>query len=382
MEVEASLDTDVLIIGAGPYGLSLAYDLHGRGVSCQVFGKPMSLWFDHVLPQVQLRSDWRASQLYSRDGVLDLSQYLRKHFDAGQARALLQERVPAELFREYLRWALATIPVQAIQQKIVALDQAPDGFIAQSDQGVTVRARRVVIATGIESHRYLPPVLSQFPSSAVVHGWEVSRYVAMQGRQMLVVGGGQSAAEAVALLSEKNSVTWVHRAPLIFFSEPINLPKPLFNMALRLSALFYHLPDSLRERLGRRFVATTITPDLQPLLHHPRVRRYQADVVDLGLQNGGTGPFSTKLQQSFDHVVACTGYRYSLATLGFLSQKMLSGIASRNGRPLLRRDFTTTVPHLYMIGGIAEPSHGPAQRFMFGCSIATRRVGDSLAAAH
>jgi cation diffusion facilitator CzcD-associated flavoprotein CzcO len=372
------MHTDVLIIGAGPYGFSLAYELHARGIPFRIFGKPMSLWFDHVLPNVQLRSDWRASQLYSRDGRLALTRYLKEHYDAVKAESLLQGRVPTALFRDYLRWAMTQIPAHTIEQKIVSLERGARSFIATTDQGSTVQARRVVIATGIESHRHLPAPLAELPSALLIHGWEVNRYVAMQDRRILVVGGGQSAGEAVALLSAKNAVTWVHRSPLIFFSEPINLPKPLFDLALRLSTLFYHMPTRLRERLGRRFVQTTITPDLRPFLLNQCIQRRQADASQLDLQISGNSLFSKLLDQSFDHVLACTGYRYSLSTLGFLSAQLQSQIASQQGRPVLRRDFATTVPQLYMIGGIAEPSHGPAQRFMFGCGTATRRVGEAL----
>jgi cation diffusion facilitator CzcD-associated flavoprotein CzcO len=36
--------TDVAIIGAGPYGLSLAAHLRGRGVRYRIFGEAMRFW--------------------------------------------------------------------------------------------------------------------------------------------------------------------------------------------------------------------------------------------------------------------------------------------------------------------------------------------------
>src|SRR6185369_17203591 len=48
-EPDLSLATiDIAIIGAGPYGLSLAAHLRDRGRSFRVFGSPMRFWSDHM----------------------------------------------------------------------------------------------------------------------------------------------------------------------------------------------------------------------------------------------------------------------------------------------------------------------------------------------
>src|SRR5205085_89196 len=47
--------TDVAIIGAGPYGLSLAAHLRSRGVRFGIFGKPMQAWLD-MSPGMYLKS--------------------------------------------------------------------------------------------------------------------------------------------------------------------------------------------------------------------------------------------------------------------------------------------------------------------------------------
>lgn len=373
-----TVKTDVLIIGAGPYGVSLAYDLYRRKVPFQVVGKAFSLWFDHLVPGIQLRSDWRASQLYSRDGHLDIDRYLRMHYSPKKAYSVKQGRVPSALFQDYLRWVLTELPFKVVDERILELHQDGSDFVAQTSSGGELRARRVVCATGIESHRNLPRELASLP--AVVHGWNTSEYCSMKNHRLLVVGGGQSAAEAIACLGDSNQITWVHRSPLVFFSEPINLPKPLFDLALRLSAIFYRLPRGARSLLGRRFLESTITPDLESTVMRKSISRLQMDVADLGLMVGGPERvYSQQLNEAFDKVIACTGYRYALSTIRFLSRDLLRRIASLHQVPVLNRHYETSLKNLYMVGGIAEPTHGPAQRFMFGCRDATRTVGAALA---
>ena len=55
---------EVAIVGAGPYGLSLAAHLHDRQIDFQIFGKPMEFWRDHMPKGMHLKSDGFASNLY------------------------------------------------------------------------------------------------------------------------------------------------------------------------------------------------------------------------------------------------------------------------------------------------------------------------------
>ncbi len=213
----------------------------------------------------------------------------------------------------------------------------------------------------------------------MAHSWDVGAFEGTTGKRVLVVGGGQSAAEVLAHLARTNQVTWVHRSGLVFFAEPINLPRPLFALVLRLSAGMFFLPPPLRRVLGRVFVASTITPDLKATVLDRGIRRLRADVSALGLEEGPGGLHSPALDGSFDSVISCTGYRYSLETLRYLDPALRGQIeTAAPGIPRLGYDFATSVPGLYMIGGLAEPTHGPAQRFMMGCRTATLRVSRAL----
>jgi cation diffusion facilitator CzcD-associated flavoprotein CzcO len=54
----------VIIVGAGPYVLSIAAHLRARGIQFRIFGKPMETWRRHMPTGMLLKSEGFASDLY------------------------------------------------------------------------------------------------------------------------------------------------------------------------------------------------------------------------------------------------------------------------------------------------------------------------------
>jgi cation diffusion facilitator CzcD-associated flavoprotein CzcO len=54
---------DAVVVGAGPYGLSTAAHLLGRGLRVAVFGKTLEMWRDRMPKGMWLRSHWWATNL-------------------------------------------------------------------------------------------------------------------------------------------------------------------------------------------------------------------------------------------------------------------------------------------------------------------------------
>jgi thioredoxin reductase (NADPH) len=69
------------------------------------------------------------------------------------------------------------------------------------NDGSTVRARTVVVATGAAWRRIGVPELESFTGRGVFYGAAVSEAPAMAGRHVFVVGGGNSAGQAAVYLS-------------------------------------------------------------------------------------------------------------------------------------------------------------------------------------
>src|ERR1043165_2480537 len=89
---------DVVIIGAGPYGLAAAGHLGARGVEPRVLGEPMSFWERHMPRGMFLRWAPSASSLGDPTGRLGLSQFRSAH---GLSAA---KPVPIDHFVRYGHW--------------------------------------------------------------------------------------------------------------------------------------------------------------------------------------------------------------------------------------------------------------------------------------
>lgn len=371
------MHTKIMIIGAGPYGISLAYELWERNIPFVIVGKPFDLWFNHTLDTMSIRSDRHTSEIYTRKNVFNLTSFI-KRYDPKKAGSIIRKRLPCQLFRAYLKEVLDKLPFDILEHKVNYVSKEGGLFTSELDNGQVISSESVVIATGITHHKIMPKPLAALEHSHVLHSWDVQEYDQWTNKKILVIGGGQSGAECVQHLADNNQIFWVMRRSPIFYSEPINLPKPIFKAVLYLSPYFYYLPASLKSKWGHKFVETTITPDMKEVMDHPNVQTMYHDAEQLGIEALGKKVYVNKLEQTFDGVVAATGYRYDVKYLLFLGEDLQQSIAAEDGVPLINFNFETSVKDLYMVGGMAEPAYGPAQRFMMGSRHVTLRLGKVL----
>src|SRR5262245_36843024 len=69
---------DVAIVGAGPYGLSIAAHLKALGIDFRIFGKPMHTWQTHMPKGMKLKSEGFASLLYDPGSTFTLETYCKE----------------------------------------------------------------------------------------------------------------------------------------------------------------------------------------------------------------------------------------------------------------------------------------------------------------
>src|ERR1700722_3356348 len=216
---------DIAIIGAGPYGLSLAACLRPYRRSVRVFGSPMRSWSHHMPQGMHLKSEGFASNLHDPDSEFTLEAHCAER-EIPYAHIGLP--VAIETFIGYgLEFQRRYVP-QLENVQITSLQQSAGAFELTTASGETARARRVVVAAGIVNFAYLPPELSLIPGSSISHSSQHSDLSGFKGRKVAVLGAGASAVDIAALLLQAGAeVELVARRQAIQFHERPNNPRPL-----------------------------------------------------------------------------------------------------------------------------------------------------------
>jgi FAD-dependent urate hydroxylase len=383
---------EVAVIGAGPYGLSVAAHLRQAGVSARVFGEPMSFWQRHMPKGMLLRSPRRASHISDPAGALSLDAY------AGD-RADPTAQLPLESFVAYGLWFQRHAVPDVDRRMVRVVAQSGDGFQLELADGDVFAADRVIVATGLTHQDYRPRGFHGLPANFVSHSCEHSDFAPLRGKRVAVIGRGQSACESAALLAEAGAeVDLISRGDIHWLgtsnasaTAPKNAlsqlrealaspsavgPFPLSWLA-ELPELVRHLPPGPREwftiRCLRAGAAGWLKPRFDNVRCHSGRTILATDIAQgrivVELDNGA---------HSFDHVVLGTGYQVDLTRLGIFSPQLLDSIARADGSPILGAGLESSVPRLHFVGSYAVKSFGPLLRFIAGAPYAACAVTETI----
>jgi thioredoxin reductase len=390
--------TDTVIIGAGPYGLSLAAHLRAAGRSLRIFGAPMDFWSSHMPRGMRLKSEGFASDLYDSGGQFTLKEYC-----AGNNIPYRDIGLPVRLdtFIAYgLEFQRRYVP-DLENVRVVSLSRSEAAFSINTSSGEALSARRVVVAAGILYFAHVPPMLGQLPAEMVSHSSAHGDLGKFRGQRVAVLGAGASALDLAALLLEAGATVDLiaRRSAIAFHDAPIE-PRPFLQklqsprsglgtgwrsrMCTDAPLVFHAMPRSFRFRVVERHLGpapcwfirdavadrlpmhlgATIT-DAQPAHGRARLSFTQANLGETRID--------------VDHVVAATGYRVDLSRIPFINADLLQQVHSVEGTPVLSRQFESSVPGLFIIGAAAANSFGPLLRFAYGAKFAAKRVASRLA---
>src|ERR1039457_4110188 len=148
---------DVAIVGAGPYGLSVAAPLRRPGLSVRQFGLPMQLWRANMPRGLFLKSQGFASNLSDPQGKLTLGAFCRV---TGRPYADYGLPVPLDTFVAYGQWFQSAADLNVEELLVTSVSPAGDGYELTLGDGETLRARQVVVAVGVEHFAYRPGQLA------------------------------------------------------------------------------------------------------------------------------------------------------------------------------------------------------------------------------
>jgi thioredoxin reductase len=390
-----------VIVGAGPYGLSVAAHLRQSGIPFRIFGRPMDSWLAHMPKGMMLKSDGFASDIYDPKSAFTLKQFCAER---GIEYADTGVPVRLETFTAY-GLAFRDRMVPELEDKVVvSIDRQSHGFVLQLEDGETFHASNVVLAVGITHFEYIPESLRQLPAQFLSHSASHQEVEPFRGKKVLVIGGGASALDLAGLLHEAGADVQLvsRRQELKFHSQPTGKPRSWYQqmrhpqsglgpgMRSRFFAnspeIFYYLParlrvEAVRKTLGpsggwfiRDKVIGKLPVHLCCTLQSAEARNNQAHLRVRGADGRDQ-------DMAADHIIAATGYRVDLSRLGFVSADIRGKITTLEGSPVLSAGFESSMPGLYFVGVAAANSFGPVMRFAFGAGFAARRVTKALAAS-
>src|SRR2546430_11571604 len=182
-----------VVIGAGPYGLSVAAHLKGARVPTLIFGKPMEFW--QSFPRgMNLRSAWSASSLSDPEGAYSLDRF------RAPVAAPPPLPIPLPYFIDYGLWFQRHAVPDVDRTYVESLSKPNGAFRLELADGRTLEAGWVVVAAGINSFAHVPDFAKVLPESIASHSRAHSDLDRFHGASVAVIGGGQRAIEAAAPL--------------------------------------------------------------------------------------------------------------------------------------------------------------------------------------
>jgi len=388
--------TDVAIVGAGPYGLSIASHLRARGISHRIFGAPMHTWLTQMPQGMFLKSEGFASDLYEPSGRFTLGAYCA---EAGLPYADIGLPTPRETFVQYgIEFQRRHVPdLEPVD--VTWIEPAQGGFRLRLASGETLRARRVVLAVGISHFAHMPEELAGLPTELVTHSSQHPHFDDLAGREVVVLGAGASAMDCAALLVRAGAAVRVvaRSATIRFHDGPMKLPRPLMDrlraplsglgpgwrsrLCTDAPLLFHAMPERFRLLVVERHLGPAPGWWTRPMVegkvtYHLGQRIGMAADAAGRLQLDLVGADGTRSRLEADHLIAATGYRPDTRRLRFLSPELQ--FRTVGNAPVLSRNFESSVPGMYFVGPAAANGFGPVARFAFGAGFTARRLARHL----
>jgi putative flavoprotein involved in K+ transport len=368
---------ETVVIGGGPAGLATAAVLKRRGIQATVLERSHNVgasWRKHYdrlhLHTVRwlsnlpgYRFSTRHGRWVSRDGVIAYLERYARHHD-------LDVRTGVE---------------------VRSLERAGSGWTLDTSTGA-VHARFVVVATGYNH----TPVLPDWPgrdgfAGELIHGQDYRNPDPYRGRDVLVVGSGNTGAEIAVDLVEGGAARVriaIRTPPHVSLREVNGMPGQVTGLVLR------HLPLRVGDAIAagaaklnvgdlspygigkppRGLVTRAVKEDVIPILDVGLIDMLKQGRVEVVAAVTGLDGADVLLADGSriqpDAVIACAGYARGLEPLvGHL------GLLGHKGRPTVHGGTThANAPNLYFIG-YTNPISGMFREF----GIDARRIAKAIA---
>jgi lysine N6-hydroxylase len=399
---------DVIGIGLGPANLSLAALLAPVDDidACFLEAKPHFQWHSGImLPDAQLQVSYLKDLVTLVDPTSRYSflNFLRETGRLYRAIVANDGGCSRQEFEQYYQWAADQLSSIRWKQQADSVRVAGDAFEVRTATGELYRAPMLVVGTGKAPS--LPACAVPLRGAQVLHGAEFMHVnPAVHGRDVMVIGGGQSGAEIVNYLIGGGerlpaSLIWVSsRAGFLPLDD-----SPFVNEWFTPSYVdhFFGLPPERRKALlaTHRLASDGISENLLREIYR---RLYRLDFVlgaplrhrllaghrlsALEREDGRIaatlldGDRDVMVRHTADVVILCTGYRTGVPAY---LEPLRSRLVDADGSWTVSRDYSLAwdgpANLRIFVQNAAEATHGVADPNLSLAAWRSATIANSLA---
>lgn len=384
----AAKTTDVLIIGAGPFGICLAAHVQQLGLEYLMVGKPMEFWKKNMPAGMYLRSacDWHLDV----SGVYTIERYLEEQ---GLKPADV-EPLSLDFYLAYVQWFLEQTQLKNLPEYVQQLSRDEGGdFIARLEDGTQIRAKQVAMAIGFKYFVNLPAdLLALLPEGRYAHTCDFVDLQQMRDKACLILGGRQSAFEWAALLAEAGArdihLAYRHDTPAFVEADWSWVNKIIDGMADN-PGWYRNLSEAEKKEVGHRLWAEgrlKLEPWLKNRITMDHVHLWpNTQVASSAILPDGTLELQldSSRQIRVDQIILATGYKAAIENVPFLKTgNLLSQLEVENGFPRLDETFQSNIPGLFITSLPAGQDFGPFFGFTVAVRLSAKLIGEGLRMAY
>lgn len=340
---------DIVVVGGGQMGLSLGYYLRRAGADFVILDAqdgPGGAW----------RHGWDSLRLFSPAGYSSLPGWLMPPPD--HAGYPTRDDVLDYLTRYEARYQL---PIgRPVRVETVA--RAGERLEITTDKG-RFAARHLVSATGTWSQPYIPPIGGRELFRGVqLHSAQYRQPQDHAGRNVLVVGGGNSGAQIMAEVAPVAHTLWVT------LHDPVFLPDDVDGRVL-----FERAVARMKDGSGATPVGGIGDIVMVPPVKQARDRGDLVSVRPFARMTATGVVWPDGSEMAVDAVIWCTGFRPALAHLSAL------GVVEEDGRVLVENQRSLKLPQLWLAG--YGDWTGPGSATLMGAARTARGIAGLLTEA-
>jgi len=375
--------TPLLLVGAGPFGLSLAAYFNHKKIEYMHIGSSMDYWKNHMPKEMVLRSasDWHLDPL--EEGTI------LKYLETKQLQPVDVEPLTLDFYMGYTEWFQLQKGISPLPVSISQLDRADGHFNVTFDDGQTVQAEKIILAVGLRHFKNIPePYPTMLPVDRVHHTADLVDFSALKDKRVLIIGGRQSAFEWAALIHEQGAknihMTYRHTTPAF---EPSDWAwvNPLLDAMVGNPSWFRNISQAEKDAVTKRmwvegrlklepWLAKRITQDtihLHPQTYVTECKQLPNQELQITLNDNST--------HVIDQIILATGYKMDLPRIPMIANgNIVSEIKTTNGFPILDEIFQSSIPNLYFTGLPAAQDFGPFFGFTAAAKTSAKIIGRAL----